>query len=110
MIGSDFAERRWGFREALRGITERVAGAKGATSGRVAEVGWRARDGIEHLSFGVCCGDTFYQSSGVGMERILKKFMRCRALDNASGIHNVDGVATLVDDGKVVGDEDDGGA
>ena len=89
---------------------ERVAGAEGASGGEGGEV-WRgARDGVEDGSFGLEGRDAAHEGAGVGVARVAEERVDWGGFDETAGVHDVDVIADLADDGEVVGDEDDGGA
>ena len=109
VLGGDFDELGGGVGEALLGIAQGVAGLEGAASWRRGENGGQALNGVELFAFDLAGWDAAQEGAGVGVARMGKEGGSGCAFHNASGVHDIDVVAGLGDDGEVVGDEDDGG-
>ena len=109
VFGSDFDERRRFVGETFLGVAQGVAGLEGAAGGRGGENGGESLDGVELFAFGLAGGDAAQEGAGVSVARVGEEGGGGGAFDDATGIHDVDVVAGLGDDGEIVGDEDDGG-
>ena len=55
-------------------------------------------------------GNAFHQGPGVGVQGRVEQFLSSSPLYKPAGIHDVNPITSLVHDGEVVRDQDDGGS
>ena len=87
---------------------ERTAGMKATTGRRVEGAGLLTFEDTVRFLVGHRFGNRFQESPGIGVRGIAKELGCRRQLDDLSQVHYRDPIACVLDDAKVVSDEEIG--